>query len=101
VVDEAGAEADDVAGALGEHRPDGALGDVKEPGKVHRGDRGKVIGRVVGEGLADVHAGVVAQAVDPSEALERLLYHAAGNTGVCDIALHREKLGFVGGGDRT
>jgi len=79
---------------------DGARGDVEEPCKVHRSDHGKVTGRVVGQGLADIHAGVIDQAVDPSEPLERLLYHATGRLGVCDIALHREEVGLVGGGDR-
>ena len=56
VVDEAGADVDDVAAALGDHLPDDALGDVEEPGQVHGGDRGKVAEGVVGEGLADEDA---------------------------------------------
>jgi hypothetical protein len=75
-----------VATALGEHWPDSALGHVEEPGKVDRGDRGKVIDRVVGERLADVHPGVVDQGVDPSEPLECPLNHATGRLGVCDVA---------------
>ena len=39
LVDEAGRDVDDVAAALGEHLPDGALGDVEEPGEVHAGDQ--------------------------------------------------------------
>jgi hypothetical protein len=101
VVDEARADVDDVAGALGKHRPDRALGDAEEPGKVHRGGRGKVIARVVSEGLANVHPGVVDQAVDPSEPLERPLYHALGSLGVCDVSWHGEDVGVVGGGDRS
>ena len=89
VLDETGGHVDDVAGALGEHRPDGALGDVEEPGEVHRGDRGKVTARVVGEGLTDVHPGVIDQAVDPAEPLERPLDRATGSLGVCDVSFAR------------
>jgi hypothetical protein len=65
-------------------------GDVEEPGKVHRGDRGKVIACVVDKRLADVHAGVVDQAVDPPEPLQCPLDHATGGLGICDVALHGE-----------
>ena len=43
VVDEAGADVDDVAAALCDHLPDRALGDVEEPGQVDGGDRGVVV----------------------------------------------------------
>ena len=56
VVDQAGGDVDDVAAALGEHLSDDGLGDVEEPGQVHRSDGGVVIERVVGEGLADEDA---------------------------------------------
>jgi hypothetical protein len=40
-----------------------------------------VLGRVIGEGLADVDPGVVDQAVDPPEAIQRLLHHALAVSG--------------------
>ena len=84
-----------------DHLPDRALGDVEETGQVHRGDRGEVVGRVLGERLADEDPGVVDQAVDPSEPVERLLHHALGGLGVGDVTLHREEVGLVGGADRA
>jgi len=60
---------------------DRALGDVEEPGEVHGGDRRVVVGRVVREGLADEEPGVVDQAVDPPEPIERLLRDALGRLG--------------------
>ena len=101
VVDEAGGDVDDVAAALVDHLPDRALGDVEEPGQVHGGDRGVVVGRVIREGLADEDPGVVDQAVDPSEPIERLLHHALGRLGFCDVTLHGEVVGLVGGADRA
>src|SRR5207302_9820446 len=70
MVDEAGADADDVATALGEHLPDRALGDVEEPGEVDSCDGDVLIERVVGERLADEESGVVDQRVDTSEPVE-------------------------------
>ena len=86
--------------ALGDHLPDRALRDVEEPGQVHGGDGGIVLGGVVGEGLADVDPRVVDQAVDPSEPVECLLDHTSGGVDVGDVTRHREKVGLVGGGDR-
>ena len=44
VVDQAGGDVDDVAAALGDHLRDRPLGDVEEPGQVHGGHRGVVVG---------------------------------------------------------
>ena len=60
---------------------DHALGDVEEPGQVHGGDRGEVVGRVLRERLADVDPGHVDQAVDPPEPIERLLHDALRGLG--------------------
>ena len=60
-----------MAASLGDHLPDRALGDVKEPGQVHGGDRGEVLQGVVGERLADEDPRVVDQSVDAPEPLER------------------------------
>jgi hypothetical protein len=100
-VDDAGGDVDDVAAALVDHLPDRALGDVEEPGEVHGGDRGVVVGRVVREGLADEDPRVVDQAVDPSEPIERLLRDALGRLGFADVTLHGEVAGLVGGADRA
>ena len=81
VIDEAGADVDDVAAALGDHLPDRALGDVEEPGEVDGGDRFEVLGRVLGERLADIDARAVDQAVDAAEVLERVLDDTL--SGVC------------------
>ena len=35
-------------------------------------------------------------AVDPSEPLERPVYHALGCLGFCDVTLHSEEVGLVG-----
>ena len=57
-----------------------------------------VVRRVIGEGLADEDPGVVDQAVDPPEPIERLLDHASGGLDVCDVTLHGEEVGLVGRG---
>jgi hypothetical protein len=74
--------------------------NVEEPGQVHGGDGGIVVGCVVGEGLADVDPRVVDQGVDPSEPVECLLDHASSGIDVCDVTLHRERVGLFGGRDR-
>ena len=55
-----------------------------------------VVSRVVGEGLADEDPGVVDQAVDPPEPVERLLDHALGGLGFGDVTLDGEEVGLVG-----
>jgi hypothetical protein len=101
VVDEAGAHIDDMAAALADHLPDNALSDVEEPGEIHGGDRGIVVWRVVGERLADEDPGVIDQAVDPPEPIERPLHHALGGPGIGDVTLHGEVVGRIGGADRA
>ena len=60
-----------------------------------------VVARVFGERLADEDPGVVDQAVDPPEPVERLLHHALGPSRLGDVTLHGEEVGLVGGGDRA
>src|SRR3954471_1315863 len=76
---------------------DAELRDVEEAGQVHGDDRRVVIGCVVREGLADEAARVVDQSVDQAETAERLLHHALGGFGLCDVARHPEQIGRVGG----
>jgi len=101
VIYEAGCDVDDVAAALDDHLAYRSLGDLKEPGQVHGGDRGEVLGRVVREGLADEDARVVDQGVDPSEPPERLVDDALGGLCVGDVTLHGQDVGFLGGVDRA
>jgi hypothetical protein len=69
---------------------------VEEPGEVHGGDRGIVVQCVLREGLADVDPGVVDQAVDPSEPVERLPHHALGGLDFADVTRDGEEVGLVG-----
>ena len=101
VVDEAGADVDDVAAALDEHLSDRTLSDVEEPGEVDRRDRGVLIEGVVGERLADEESGVVDQRVDPTEPVECQFDHALGGLRLGDVTRYREHVGFAGRADRA
>ena len=86
MVDEAGADVDDVTGALVDHLPDRALRDVEEPTQVDGGDRVVVLDAVVRERLADVDPGVVDQRVDATEPVDSLAHHPLGSGRFDDVA---------------
>ena len=85
--------------ALRDHLPNDALGQVEEPGQVHGGDEDIILKRVVREGLADEHPGVVDQAVDPSEPTERLLHDISSGLNFGDVTSHREEVVPIGRAD--
>src|SRR3954451_9000500 len=95
VVDQAGADVDDVPVALEEHRTDRALGDVEEAGQIYGGDGGEVIGRVLVERLADEEARVVYETVDSAEAPGRLVHHALRGVGLGYVALDGEEARLI------
>ena len=65
---------------------------LKNAAQVDAADRSVVGGRVVGEGLADVDTGVVDDAVDPPEVLERPHHDSPGRLDFGDIALDGEEV---------
>ena len=101
VFDQARRDVDDMAGSLGEHLPNDALGDVEEPGEVHCRGRDVVIDRVVRKGLSDEDARIVDQGVDPAEPLDRLLHDPLRGLGCRDVTAHGEEIPSVGGADRA
>jgi hypothetical protein len=101
MVDEARGDVDDVTASPAHHLRDHALGDVEEPGQVHRGGREVVLRRVLGEGLADVEPRVVDQGVDPTEPIERLVDHALCGPHLGDVTLDSEVALVVGGRHRA
>jgi hypothetical protein len=101
MVNEAGGDVDDVAAPLADHLPDDALGHVEEPGPVYGSHRCVVVGRVFHERLADEGSGVIDQAVDPSESVDRLVHHALSSLGFSDVTAHGEEVRLVGGTDRA
>ena len=88
-----------MAAALRDHLTDDALGQMEESAQVHRGDRDVVLERVVREGLADEHTGIVDQAVDPSESTEGLLHHLRSGPIVGDVTSEREVVVLFDGFD--
>ena len=89
-----------MAVALGEHLPNGALGDVEEAGQVHGSDREIVVECVVREWLADEDPCVVDQGVDPSEPMHRLLHDPLSGPDFRDVTSHGENVFVVGGAHR-
>src|SRR5262249_51538171 len=73
MIGKAGADVDDVAGALLQLLGRGAVRDVEEAGAIGPYHRLEVSDRIVREGLGDEDAGIVDERVDPPEARQRLL----------------------------
>jgi hypothetical protein len=93
VVNQAGADIDDVPVALEEHRANRALGDVEEAGQIYGGDGGEVVGRVLVERLADEEARIVYETVDSAETPGRRVNHAPRGVALGDVTLDGEKPG--------
>ena len=96
IVHQAGADVDDMAAALRHHLDDDALGQMEEPGQVHRGHQDVVVKCVLSEGLADEHPHVVDQAVDSSETIDRLFDHVVSRLPFGDVTPYREVAVLVG-----
>jgi hypothetical protein len=79
--------------AVGEHRGDGAAGDVEEAAQVHPGHHLVVLVGVVGERLGDEHSGVVDQGVDPAEPVQGLFDDVRAGARPGQVPLHREHFG--------
>ena len=97
MVHETRGDVHDVTATAADHLRDCPLGDVEEPGQVHRGDREVVIKCVIGEGLANVDSCVVDQGVDPTEPIERVVDHSLGSFGLGDVTPDGEIVLLVGG----
>src|SRR4051812_33739074 len=120
VVDQAGADVDDVPVALEEHRANRALGDVEEAGQIYGGgggevvgggtgetatveeagqiyggDGGEVVGRVLVERLTGEEARVVYETVDAAETPGRLVHHALRGVDLGDVALDGQEARLI------
>lgn len=91
-----GGHVDDVAPtALLEHLADDALGDVKEPERVHRRDHRVVLARIRGEGFGDEHPGIVDERVDATEGSHSDFDQPLRGGRVGDIACDNAYFGIV------
>jgi hypothetical protein len=91
-----GGDVDDVAStALVKNLADDALGDVKEPERVHRCDQRIVLGRIRGEGLRDEHAGIVDEGVDATKRSSSNVDQPPCRRRIADIACDSEYSGIV------
>jgi hypothetical protein len=90
-----------MAGALLQHFGRDPPGHVEEAAEVDRDDRRVILVRIAGEGLRNEDAGVVDQAVDAAEALERLRDDSFGRLGIGDVAGDSQNVRIRGRLDRT
>jgi hypothetical protein len=86
---------------LGEYLAYDGLRDMEKPSQIHCRDRRIVVERVVGKWLTDEDASVVDQGVDAPEALDCLIHDQPGGLDLADVPPHREKVGCIGGFDRS
>ena len=90
-----GRDVDHVAAVPHGHLGDDPAGQPEEPGQVHAGDGGVILGGVLGERLRDVHPGVVDQGVDAAEPVKRRVGDPVRGGRVGDVPGHGEQvIGF-------